>query len=1804
MDEGSYSLEEDSPEVTKKGKISSENGLSHQLNGTPSSLSKFNATESDYEKEYEMEMSMEDLDMENSDEERDGEEDRDGRDGDDDNAPDKKHSITEKKRRTSTRTAGNRLNYANFQSSEDEDENSNSDSIADLIPITTEKVLEKILAVRQKESKLPNFQPASPSANDSYADLEFLIKWKGMSYLHTEWVDVSVLLKAHMGRSRLQKFFKNNPLSGRIEEPYPSSYAIVDRIIATKEYNGQTYYLTKFENGQYFESTWELAADLNDNEKIKQFLHREVPHTTPCGPIMNEKRPPFVEETCLLKETPSFKEGLNLRPYQLEGVNWLLYSWYHRTNSILADEMGLGKTVQTIAILDHLNRKYNIRGPFLIVVPLSTLTHWQREIERWTDMNAIVYHGNAESRRIIRQYEFHFWDKTHYDVSGPLKFNILITTYEMLITDSKIFQPIEWQYCVIDEAHRLKNKTSRLTTEFSRMKYAHLTLLTGTPVQNNMEELWTLLHILDPKKFSNYDDFESDFGVLKDVSQVARLQELLKPYLLRRMKEDVEKSIIPKEETIIEVELTRLQKKYYRSILEGSVGHLTKTPRSSHLPCLMNVMMQLRKCCNHPFLLKGVEIFETKGLKKKEEIDNLLIESSGKLVLIDKLIPKLMADNHKILIFSQMVGILNILEDYLKIRNMKYERIDGSIRGSDRQAAIDRFSNESSVVHIFLICTRAGGLGINLTAADTVIIFDSDWNPQNDLQAQARCHRIGQEKKVQIYRLITRNTYEKRMFERASMKLGLDFAVLTQLDSGDNSEVPKLDFTKNSHSKSFTSEEVALVLKNGAYDIFHDDDDASNKFCEENIDQILQARTQTVVHDYSSGSSTFSKASFVAESAQPELDVNDPDFWYKLMPDKAKEGFSEELSDSDMELSDVEAGSDDENPQNKRRSLWISSLRNRFQKGLMLFGFGRWSKIIRTARLRFTEQEVSRYAMMYLQKLVSILKYDIDDVLPEIMITETETNPTPEASANPENQSQANDPTLNEASFISKLQKNGKVIFLRLQLMKTLSDLIKSQFSGTDDVWGKLNTDVPEGWTSREDKDLLIGIYNHGFSKFNSIKNDPSLCFRNRFEKDKKSKKLEKGSASSEWPSPKWLTLRCKHVIHTYAIVSDKKQKSYHQKFKKDKPIPIPLSQYVDVSKNKQKSKLEWLKREMSDFYRVVTTWGIPICKEKNDLDFDFIKQKAKLNNKDSDSIRQYYYDFISSCKQAKEKRKVDDPLLTNVKARRALERITMFHQLRTKVLPSAESELQVYWKPLTSNYIIRDSELPTWWVPVKHDYALVKGIVKHGFGKWSAIFSDTSSEFNQIFKEKTGGKIANEEKTENEEKTNEARSEESEFSESDDEEEGTKKRTKSQKKEISKNSTGKPGRRGGNRRDTVISSLMNMPKDKIFFQRLNLLIQLVTDKGVIQHQQPKIIPEKKVEPLQQQQPIRHQLEIDDHEDGDGKPEESTHETLKRKKSFSKEPTVYKKRKNTNFKRDSAGNLVFPLEIGLLSVDCLGRVSDKKTFHNEKYIWPIGFKSRREYISSVDVSKRTQYICEILDGDRPIFKVTDPDDPVNTVTATSSSSAWKQILDRINSKRPDEQKRTSVSGPDYFGFGIPQIAELIAQLPGAQNCTRYIGGNSRKRMLKSKKVVEPINLSVKKQVVEDTNFPTIPLPPPPLLTSSLIGESFYKTTSIPPPNIVPPPLTGSKFMAYRTQNKPRNPETIPVVPPEHPVVYPSILPTFQQVNVQQTPFLHQTFFQQQLPYKPVYLPFNQLNNPPKDTQKPEEPLTTININKT
>ncbi|KAK2631144.1 hypothetical protein EUGRSUZ_L03337 [Eucalyptus grandis] len=348
-----------------------------------------------------------------------------------------------------------------------------------------------------------------------------------------------------------------------------------------------------------------------------------------------------------------------------------------------------------------------------------------------------------------------------------------------------------------------------------------------------------LLHFLDPDKFKSKDDFVQNYKNLSSFNEneLANLHMELRPHILRRVIKDVEKSLPPKIERILRVEMSPLQKQYYKWILERNFHDLNKGVRGNQVS-LLNIVVELKKCCNHPFLFESADHgyggdFRISDNSKLERI----ILSSGKLVILDKLLVRLHETKHRVLIFSQMVRMLDILADYMSLRGFQYQRLDGSTKAELRQQAMDHFNAPGSDDFCFLLSTRAGGLGINLATADTVIIFDSDWNPQNDLQAMSRAHRIGQQEVVNIYRFVTSKSVEEDILERAKRKMVLDHLVIQKLNA--EGRLEKKETKKGSY---FDKNELSAILRFGAEELFKEeknDEESKKGLLSMDIDEIL-----------------------------------------------------------------------------------------------------------------------------------------------------------------------------------------------------------------------------------------------------------------------------------------------------------------------------------------------------------------------------------------------------------------------------------------------------------------------------------------------------------------------------------------------------------------------------------------------------------------------------------------------------------------------------------------------------------------------------------------------------------------------------------------------------------------------------------------------------------------------------------------------------------------------------------------------------------------------------------------------------
>uniref|UniRef100_A0A6I8QVT9 Chromodomain helicase DNA-binding protein 5 n=1 Tax=Xenopus tropicalis TaxID=8364 RepID=A0A6I8QVT9_XENTR len=799
-----------------------------------------------------------------------------------------------------------------------------------------------------------------PKPVEGIPEREFFVKWAGLSYWHCSWAKElqlelyhTVMFRNYQRKNDMddpppydygsgdeegksEKRRNKDPLYAKMEEKFyrygiKPEWMMIHRIMNHSfDKKGDVHYLIKWKDLPYDQCTWEIdIIDIPDYENMKQAYwdHRELMLGEDARPLRFknkktkdeklEKPPlaPIVDPTVKFDKQPWYIDstGGTLHPYQLEGLNWLRFSWAQGTDTILADEMGLGKTVQTIVFLYSLYKEGHSKGPYLVSAPLSTIINWEREFEMWApEFYVVTYTGDKDSRAVIRENEFSFEDNAiksgkkvfRMKKEAQIKFHVLLTSYELITIDHAILGSIEWACLVVDEAHRLKNNQSKFFRVLNSYKIDYKLLLTGTPLQNNLEELFHLLNFLTPERFNNLDGFLEEFADISKEDQIKKLHDLLGPHMLRRLKADVFKNMPAKTELIVRVELSQMQKKYYKFILTRNFEALNSKGGGNQVS-LLNIMMDLKKCCNHPYLFP-VAAVEAPVLPNGSYDGNSLVKSSGKLMLLQKMLKKLKDGGHRVLIFSQMTKMLDLLEDFLEYEGYKYERIDGGITGGLRQEAIDRFNAPGAQQFCFLLSTRAGGLGINLATADTVIIYDSDWNPHNDIQAFSRAHRIGQNKKVMIYRFVTRASVEERITQVAKRKMMLTHLVVR----------PGL----GSKSGSMTKQELDDILKFGTEELFKDDVEADhncgtvtiykktgdNKDVEDSsvihyddaaisklLDRNQDATEDTEIQNMNEYLSSFKVAQYVVREEDGVEEVEreiikqeenvDPDYWEKLL---------------------------------------------------------------------------------------------------------------------------------------------------------------------------------------------------------------------------------------------------------------------------------------------------------------------------------------------------------------------------------------------------------------------------------------------------------------------------------------------------------------------------------------------------------------------------------------------------------------------------------------------------------------------------------------------------------------------------------------------------------------------------------------------------------------------------------------------------------------------------------------------------------------------------------------------------------
>ncbi|KDN52546.1 hypothetical protein K437DRAFT_232182 [Tilletiaria anomala UBC 951] len=530
-------------------------------------------------------------------------------------------------------------------------------------------------------------------------------------------------------------------------------------------------------------------------------------------------------------EQPSILVGGKLKVYQIKGLQWMVSLFNNRLNGILADEMGLGKTIQTISLITFLIEAKRQPAPYLVIVPLSTLTNWVNEFAKWApSVGVIVYKGSPPVRKTLA---------TRIRQGG---WQVLLTTYEYIIKDKQLLGKIKWIHMIIDEGHRMKNAGSKLSltlTQFYVTRYR--LLLTGTPLQNSLPELWALLNFVLPKIFNSVKSFDEWFNTpfanaggadgsmqLNEEEQlliIKRLHKVLRPFLLRRLKRDVESELPDKVEKVIKCPKSALQAKLYhqmtkhKTFFTGEELGKSTGKKMTGIRGLQNAIMQLRKICNHPYVFEEVEA----AINPEKTNGPDLYRVAGKFELLDRILPKLKATGHRVLMFFQMTAIMDIMEDYLRWKALTYLRLDGSTKPEDRSKLLEAFNAPNSEYFMFILSTRAGGLGLNLQTADTVIIFDSDWNPHQDLQAQDRAHRIGQKQEVRILRLVTEKSVEEKILEIAHRKLDMDGKVI-QAGRFDNNA---------------TNEERDVLLRAMLESAEDEEDEEESELTNEELNQLI-----------------------------------------------------------------------------------------------------------------------------------------------------------------------------------------------------------------------------------------------------------------------------------------------------------------------------------------------------------------------------------------------------------------------------------------------------------------------------------------------------------------------------------------------------------------------------------------------------------------------------------------------------------------------------------------------------------------------------------------------------------------------------------------------------------------------------------------------------------------------------------------------------------------------------------------------------------------------------------------------------
>ncbi|KAF2874432.1 PHD/FYVE-zinc-finger like domain-containing protein [Massariosphaeria phaeospora] len=765
-----------------------------------------------------------------------------------------------------------------------------------------------------RPSDVETYRPGTSCDMLNEDDKQYLIKWENQSYFRATWHSGAWTWGVTAPSSRKAFFKREDGPKMRTEDAIPEEYLRIDIVLSVKytsfvdvrseeidkaRIKEVDKALIKYKGLGYEDAVWEKVPTPEDGDRWLDFVtayndwvagrYVKYPKQGPLKARLEKARGTTFAKLELQKQ-PENLVGGELMKYQMEGLNWLYYQWYSQKNGILADEMGLGKTIQVIGFLATLVQEHNC-FPFLVVVPNSTCANWRREIKQWVPaLRVVTFFGSATARDMAYKYEM------FPEGSKELRCHVVVTSYEAASDDScrKLFRGVNWAGLIVDEGQRLKNDKSQLYSALGSVKAPFRLLLTGTPLQNNARELFNLLQFLD--ETINAAQLEEKYAEMNS-ENIRELHDQIRPFILRRTKVQVLTFLPPLAQIIVPLSMSHLQKNLYKSILAKSPDLLkalftsSKSLKTQERANLSNILMQLRKCLCHPFVYSR-EIEERTSVAAVSHRN--LVEASAKLQLLELLLPKLKERGHRVLIFSQFLDMLSIVEDFLDGLQLSYQRLDGTIGSLEKQKRIDQFNAPESPLFAFLLSTRAGGVGINLATADTVIILDPDFNPHQDLQAISRAHRIGQKKKVLCFQLMTRASAEEKMVQMGRKKMALDHVVVEQLDADD-----------------IENQDVESILKHGAAELFEGNSEHDIRFDEASIEKLLD-RSQMENTKTSGDNSAESQFSFARvwendqgaladtlDTVTEEIRAPDPGVWDKILKERQAAAAAEALARAD-----------------------------------------------------------------------------------------------------------------------------------------------------------------------------------------------------------------------------------------------------------------------------------------------------------------------------------------------------------------------------------------------------------------------------------------------------------------------------------------------------------------------------------------------------------------------------------------------------------------------------------------------------------------------------------------------------------------------------------------------------------------------------------------------------------------------------------------------------------------------------------------------------------------------------------------